>query len=299
LANGVLEADVVTATDYYPFGMSMPGRKYVSPNSESFRYGFNGKEKDLEATGTTTYDYGFRIYNPALGKFLSVDPLTGKYPELTPYQFSSNSPISGIDLDGLEFFFAAGSGNDGGKGASGYVGAIIQAFEVAGISNVIQINAHKSRSQDIDFAVGGYANRPYNDLYTYQTTESETHFFPPMQVITTTKVVNHDNPNVFGFNQGAVGGTKKIEVDDRITKSVNDVKANRKEGSQLNLCGYSFGSVLMAQTALKLADENIKVDKLILIGTPINTNSELYKTLSKYKQEGKIGNIIITGSLGD
>jgi GH24 family phage-related lysozyme (muramidase) len=35
-------------------------------------------------------------------RFLSVDPLTGKYPELTPYQFASNSPISGIDLDGLE-----------------------------------------------------------------------------------------------------------------------------------------------------------------------------------------------------
>ena len=44
-----------------------------------------------------------RIYDPRLGKFLSVDPLTKQYPELTPYQFASNRPIDGIDLDGLEF----------------------------------------------------------------------------------------------------------------------------------------------------------------------------------------------------
>ena len=32
-----------------------------------------------------------------------MDPLTKSYPELTPYQFASNSPVSGIDLDGKEF----------------------------------------------------------------------------------------------------------------------------------------------------------------------------------------------------
>lgn len=47
-------------------------------------------------------DYGFRLYNPAIGKFLSFDPLAPDYPELTPYQFASNSPIINIDLDGLE-----------------------------------------------------------------------------------------------------------------------------------------------------------------------------------------------------
>ncbi len=47
-------------------------------------------------------DYGMRIYDPRLGRFLSVDPLQKLYPELTPYQFSNNSPIANIDLDGLE-----------------------------------------------------------------------------------------------------------------------------------------------------------------------------------------------------
>lgn len=39
-----------------------------------------------------------------LTKFLSTDPLTKKYPELTPYQFASNTPIQGIDLDGMEIY---------------------------------------------------------------------------------------------------------------------------------------------------------------------------------------------------
>lgn len=68
------------------------------------RYGFNGKEHDSEAKGwQNQYDYGARVYDPRIGRFLSVDPLTKKYPELTPYQFASNRPIDGIDLDGLEW----------------------------------------------------------------------------------------------------------------------------------------------------------------------------------------------------
>jgi RHS repeat-associated protein len=82
--------------------MGMASRKYQL--SAQYKYGFNGKENDKETVGTGegTQDYGMRIYNPALGRFLSVDPLTKKYPELTPYQFASNRPIVAIDLDGLE-----------------------------------------------------------------------------------------------------------------------------------------------------------------------------------------------------
>ena len=79
----------------------MPGRKF---NSSEYRYGFNGKEKDDDGEfgSITNYDYGFRIYNPAVGKFLSVDPLTREYPWYTPYQFAGNAPIVARDLDGAE-----------------------------------------------------------------------------------------------------------------------------------------------------------------------------------------------------
>ncbi len=89
----------------YSFGSPTPNRHYS--NSITYRYGFNGKEKDNEGLGGggSTYDYGFRIYNPALGRFLSVDPLSEDYPWYTPYQFAGNKPIEAIDLDGLEEFF--------------------------------------------------------------------------------------------------------------------------------------------------------------------------------------------------
>jgi hypothetical protein len=47
-------------------------------------------------------DYGMRIYDPRIGRFLSVDPLTKSYPWYTPYQFAGNKPIWAVDLDGME-----------------------------------------------------------------------------------------------------------------------------------------------------------------------------------------------------
>ncbi|MGB0431208.1 MAG: RHS repeat domain-containing protein [Bacteroidia bacterium] len=68
-----------------------------------YRYGFNGKEQDPEWNGGgNMYDYGFRIYDPRIAKFLSVDPLFKSFPWYTPYQFAGNKPIWAIDLDGLE-----------------------------------------------------------------------------------------------------------------------------------------------------------------------------------------------------
>ncbi len=80
----------------------VPDEAY-DPGLVAYRYGFNGKEKDqVGEWGLNAYDYGFRIYNPALGRFLSVDPLASEYPYYTPYQFAGNMPIAAIDLDGLE-----------------------------------------------------------------------------------------------------------------------------------------------------------------------------------------------------
>ena len=82
--------------------MVMNDRK-VSYTTQDYRYGYNGKENDNEVKGESNQqDYGFRVYDPRVGRFLSVDPLTKDYPMLTPYQFASNMPISAIDIDGLE-----------------------------------------------------------------------------------------------------------------------------------------------------------------------------------------------------
>ena len=87
--------------NHYPFGSPISNRSF---SASSYRYGFNGKENDRETVGTGegTQDYGLRIYNPALGKFLSVDPLSSEYPWNSTYAFAENDVIRCTDLDGAE-----------------------------------------------------------------------------------------------------------------------------------------------------------------------------------------------------
>jgi RHS repeat-associated protein len=92
--------NAISVSEYSPFGVELTGRSW---SVEEYRSGFNGKEKDDEIKGKeNSYDYGFRIYDTRLGRFLSVDPLTKKFPFYTPFQFAGNIPIAAIDLDGLE-----------------------------------------------------------------------------------------------------------------------------------------------------------------------------------------------------
>ncbi|MEP6675851.1 MAG: RHS repeat-associated core domain-containing protein [Ferruginibacter sp.] len=89
--------------------MLMPGRKYNAGNE--YRYGFNGKENDKDIDDGDQ-DYGMRIYDSRLGRFLSLDPMTAKFPFYTPYQFTGNKPIWCNDLDGCEDTIATKKGFD-------------------------------------------------------------------------------------------------------------------------------------------------------------------------------------------
>jgi RHS repeat-associated protein len=65
-------------------------------------YLYNGKELLDEDADLGWLDYGFRNYDPQIGRFPQLDPLSWEYPYYTPYQFAGNDPIANVDLDGLE-----------------------------------------------------------------------------------------------------------------------------------------------------------------------------------------------------
>lgn len=93
-------ADVSSANDYYPFGMSMINRGF---SVDKYRYGFNGQENEREISGTgNSLSFEARIYDSRLGKWYSLDPLQKKYPKESNYAFTSNSPILFMDNDGLD-----------------------------------------------------------------------------------------------------------------------------------------------------------------------------------------------------
>src|SRR5438128_960618 len=79
--------------------MLMPGRTFSA--GSGYRYGFNDKENDKDIF-EGAQDYGLRIYDCRLGRFLSKDPLSEKYPWLSPFQFAADLPTIFIDRDGAE-----------------------------------------------------------------------------------------------------------------------------------------------------------------------------------------------------
>ena len=92
-------ADVLSQSDYYPFGMQLAGR--VDQGTNDYRYGFNGMEKDDEIKGTNnSYDFGARMYDPRIGRWLKTDLYEPATPELSPYRFAANNPIKYSDGDG-------------------------------------------------------------------------------------------------------------------------------------------------------------------------------------------------------
>ena len=86
-----------------PFGMVMPGRNWVAGSAEGYGFGFNGKLKDDEImSNSISYDFGARIYNAGIGRFLSIDPKYKNHPDMSNYTFAANQPIAMIDLEGKE-----------------------------------------------------------------------------------------------------------------------------------------------------------------------------------------------------
>nr|WP_321233042.1 RHS repeat-associated core domain-containing protein [uncultured Psychroserpens sp.] len=89
--------------DYYPFGLKHKGYNNnvsANVNSAARKFMFGGKEFG-EELGLDWYDVSARNYDPALGRWMNLDPLAEKMRRHSPYNYAFNNPIYFIDYDGM------------------------------------------------------------------------------------------------------------------------------------------------------------------------------------------------------
>jgi RHS repeat-associated protein len=116
-----------------------------------YKFGFNGKENDNEVKGQgNSIDFGTRIYDSRLGKWLSVDPAFKEYPSISPYAFVVNNPTNAVDPDGKRVYFIAGAGND--NQGWNYVNRFRRIWTQQGIRGFTRINASHGKTGDMIFS---------------------------------------------------------------------------------------------------------------------------------------------------
>ncbi|MBN8641154.1 MAG: hypothetical protein J0L86_05010 [Flavobacteriales bacterium] len=82
----------------YPFGSLVPNRHATDG---SYRYGFNGMEKDDEVKGEgNSYDFGARMLDPRVGRWFSPDSHETEFPDSSTYSYADNNPLYNSDING-------------------------------------------------------------------------------------------------------------------------------------------------------------------------------------------------------
>ena len=222
-------------------------------------------EKDDEVKGIgNSYDFGARMFDPRVGRWFAPDELEKEYSNLSPYVFVANTPLTAVDPDGKRIFFVAGAGND----AIGwnYVSRWATIFKKNGLNDFYRVNiSHDSKSKQ---SIG---IPPIFDMNFTSKYRSEAWV----------RVPKYNNTLQEGTSFSLV---RVASVDSQVRNGVASIVKNLKDkplkkGEQLNLTGYSYGSVAQAHIALALADMGYTIDNLILVGSPISSDSNLYKEL--------------------
>ena len=210
--------------DYFTFGMQLPGRTF---NSSDYRYGFNGKEKDIEFTGSGSHlNFGARILDTRLGRWLSVDPLEKKFPGYSSYHFGYCNPIITIDQDGQENIVvvgnqAAGTGDTpssdfkNSKREEGYrYGENKRHFLEAGLNEALRLKTDKTDDNEATTLVVYKGNYTDEELSSYKERAEKAgiNFIEVSSAKEITNYVNAKDVEGDGFGDWILGSDRDEDL---------------------------------------------------------------------------------------
>lgn len=228
----------MTAQDYYPFGMI--SRKALPNNNVPYKFGFNGKWNDNDVKGGygLQQDYGMRIYDPRVAKFLSVDPLYREYPWNSTYAYAENSPILFKDLDGLERVNYLKT-KENGKAVLKYVN-----------TSDIYIWTWKPHwgGTKLRFTLWELVKNPDKKYVTHEPTGGTVEKFDKVQFVTYDQTVSYDSYDdmVKGKNGSSGRELAKFYLAKGIQNAREENSANGGAGMFVNLFGKAASMVRTA-----------------------------------------------------
>ena len=102
--------------------MSINALSSAAPLSTPNNFKYNGKEKQTEFS-LNWYDYGARMYNPALARWNGVDASSENYINQSPYHYAGNNPTLFVDYDGNDYGITV-KNNENGDGGTITISAV-------------------------------------------------------------------------------------------------------------------------------------------------------------------------------
>ncbi len=225
-------SEIIEESNYYPFGLKQNGYNgIVQPlgNSVAEKWKYNGKELNDELD-LSWYDYGARNYDAAIGRWMSIDPLSEDYLSLSPYNYVANSPIVAFDPDGRQLIITTDVDKDGNVTINITLEGKIIDLTSNGylhISDVVALNQHISKKFG-----GSYERQTANEKGDLITQNVKVNFRANLTIAESTKDIE-DTDHVFGI----VDEVPRLPSDD---DEVSDAAARAELDGNITLIEHRY-----------------------------------------------------------
>jgi RHS repeat-associated protein len=243
------DLEILEENNFYPFGLKQKGyNNNVSANSNSVasKFKYNGKELN-EELGLNMYDYGARMYDPAIGRWHVTDGKAELYFANSPYVYALNTPPNAIDPDGNLVIFINGLGGGGASYWRSYESKIVgysnarhgsrgrmpiyRSFETGAFDRSVMDHLGDHNSRYIDGSPGSIFNNFTSGQRFSQGYENGSELAasligslardPQGNITETIKIITHSMGGVYG--KGFVSALKyyiKTSKDPQVRKAL-------------------------------------------------------------------------------